>query len=103
MSAPCTPLPGALPTLTVATDSMIANRGAEAALATSVVVPAGGMTGPAWYADSPLLRLRWLVQLRWAALAAAVLGLLVARVLRLPFVSPAPIAAAILVGVLYNT
>lgn len=92
MSAPCTPLPGALPTLTVATDSTI-----------SVVVPAAGMTGPAWYADSPLLRLRWLVQLRWAALAAAVLGLLVARVLRLPFVSPAPIAAAILVGVLYNT
>ena len=57
----------------------------------------------ALYADAPLLRLTWLVQLRWVALGVAVLGLLIATALHLPFVAPRPIIAAIAVGALYNT
>src|SRR5438067_9520153 len=59
------------------------------------------LSDPAFF-PSPLPRLRWLVQLRWLALSAVFLGLCVAWAAPLPWVSAPPIAAALLVGVLYN-
>jgi signal transduction histidine kinase len=57
---------------------------------------------PSFFQLSPLSRLRWLVGLRWLALAGVAVGLSVARLLRLPWVAAGPIAVALVVGVLYN-
>lgn len=57
---------------------------------------------PSFFQLSPLSRLRWLVGLRWLALAGVAVGLGVARLLRLPWVAAGPIAVALVVGVLYN-
>lgn len=60
------------------------------------------MPDPSFFAAPPLPRLRWLVQLRWAALAVALAGLIVALVAGLPWVAPAPIAISIGLGAVYN-
>lgn len=57
---------------------------------------------PSFFQLSPLSRLRWLVGLRWLALAGVAVGLGVARLLQLPWVASGPIAVALVVGVLYN-
>jgi signal transduction histidine kinase len=56
----------------------------------------------AFFGASPVLRLRWLVRLRWVALGAVIVGLCVAALLRLPFVSAPPVIAAVAVGAIYN-
>lgn len=47
-------------------------------------------------------RLRWLVYLRWLALSAVAIGLAVSQVAGLDWVSPRPIAVALVGGLLYN-
>lgn len=47
-------------------------------------------------------RLRWLVYLRWLALAAVAIGLAVSQVAQLQWVAPRPIAVALVGGLLYN-
>jgi signal transduction histidine kinase len=59
-------------------------------------------TSASFFAVPKAARLRWLVYLRWLALAAVAIGLVVAQLGRFPWVSPRPIAVALVVGVLYN-
>lgn len=55
-----------------------------------------------FFAVPPAARLRWLVYLRWVALAGVAVGLGIAHLAQFPWVAPRPIALTLAVGILYN-
>lgn len=59
-------------------------------------------TSASFFVVPKAARLRWLVYVRWLALLAVAIGLVIAHLGHFPWVAPRPIAVALVVGVLYN-
>lgn len=60
------------------------------------------LPGVDFFAIPEAERLRWLVRLRWVALAGVAAGIVVAKLLALPWVAPRPLVFAVVAGVFYN-